>query len=73
MAYFRPVDRKPKLFEFICDHIIPGCTHVDRDEDRDKLLERAGEHLKDHHDLDYTREPIAETLRTTALRTMPPL
>jgi len=57
----RPLDK------FICDRVIPGCTHEDRDESREQLLERAEAHLKEHHDLDHDDEPIDEVLKRTGI------
>lgn len=55
------------MFKFICDHIVPGCTHTDEDESHEKLMERVGVHLHEHHDLDYTADPVAEALKTTGI------
>lgn len=55
------------MFEYVCDHLVPGCTHKDRDETREKLLDRAAIHLREHHDLDHHDEPIAETLKQTGI------
>jgi hypothetical protein len=59
------------MFEFICDHLIPGCTHEDRDEDRDKLVERALHHSEEHHPDQHDR--LAQTLRTTGVVFIRPL
>ena len=56
-----------QVFEFICDRVIPGCTHEDRDESREQLLERAEAHLKEHHDLDHHNEPIDDVLERTGI------
>jgi len=63
----RPERERSGLFHFICDHVVPGCTHEDSDPDRDRLLERVGVHLREHHDLDHRDEPIARTLKTTGI------
>lgn len=55
------------MFEFVCDRIIPGCTHVDQDKAKEQLLERAAAHLKEHHNLDHHNEPIAEGLKRTGI------
>ena len=55
------------MFEFVCDRIIPGCTHEDRDESREQLLERATAHLKEHHNLDHYNGPIDEALKRTGI------
>ncbi len=56
-----------QVFEFICDRVIPGCTHEDRDESREQLLERTAAHLKEHHNLDHYNEPIDEVLKRTGI------
>jgi predicted small metal-binding protein len=53
------------VFEFVCDHLIPGCTHEDRDEDRDKLQERALQHSREHHPEQHDR--IYEALKSTGI------
>jgi hypothetical protein len=55
------------MYDFICEKLIPGCTHTDSDEDRDKLLERATLHFQEHHAHDHHHEPIGETLRKTGV------
>lgn len=55
------------MFKFVCDHIVPGCGHVDEDETRDDLLERVAVHLREHHDLDHTHDPIADALNNTGI------
>jgi len=61
------------LFEYICDRIVPGCKHTDKDESRDKLIERAAVHLREHQDLDHHDDPIAETLSTTGISFIRPV
>ena len=61
------------MFEFVCDRIIPGCSHEDRDANREKLLERVAIHLREHHDLDHKRDPIAEALKTTGIMPIRPI
>jgi predicted small metal-binding protein len=57
------------MFQFVCEKLIPGCTHTDEDEDREELLERATQHFKEHHDydLEHHHEPIADTLNRTGV------
>lgn len=61
------------MFEYVCDYIVPGCQHTDRDESRDKLMERVGVHLREHHDLDHKDDPISETLKTTGIAYIKPV
>lgn len=41
------------VFEFVCDRIIPGCTHTETDESREKAMEKAEKHLREHHQRDH--------------------
>lgn len=61
------------MFEYICDHVIPGCSHKDEDESRESLTERAVAHLRDYHRVDPDHEPIAESLRTTGIQFIRPV
>ena len=56
------------MYEFVCDHLVPGCTHKDRDEKQQELLDRAVTHLQEHHNLDYHDEPMAESLKRTGIQ-----
>jgi predicted small metal-binding protein len=62
------------MFEFVCDHIIPGCTHTDRDDSKDKLLERVEIHMREHHDLDHNHDHdrIWEAVKRTGIAYFPP-
>lgn len=60
------------MFKFVCEHIVPGCTHEDEDETREKVLERAAAHLSRQHDLNHHDDRIAEALRTTGITFMRP-
>ncbi|MFZ0014912.1 MAG: hypothetical protein WAL25_12455 [Acidimicrobiia bacterium] len=48
------------LYRFVCDHVVPGCTHQDEDESRPALELRANEHLMQHHSRDQVDDWIAE-------------
>jgi predicted small metal-binding protein len=37
------------VYEFLCERIIPGCKHRETGEDREDVLERALEHMREHH------------------------
>lgn len=55
------------MFEFVCDHLVPGCTHKDHDTEQDRLLERAAVHLREHHDLDHRDERVGTALKKTGI------
>ena len=40
------------MYEFVCDRIIPGCTHTETAETQEKAREKAEKHLRDHHQRD---------------------
>lgn len=61
------------VFEFVCERIVPGCSHTDRDESREKLMDRVAVHLREHHDLDHRDDPISETLSTTGISFIRPV
>jgi len=37
------------MFEFICDRVVPGCSHRDRADTEGGVRARALEHLRKHH------------------------
>ena len=47
------------MFEFVCEHLIPGCTSRVQGEDKGDVVAKAERHMQDHHD----RMPTAD-LRT---------
>ncbi len=40
------------LYEFVCDRIIPGCTHTETTESLERAREKAEEHFREHHPLE---------------------
>ena len=41
------------MYEFLCERVIPGCTHRETGETREAVHERAVKHLHEHDGLDY--------------------
>ena len=41
------------MFEFICDKVIPGCTHKETGDTPERVREKALQHLHEHHDMSY--------------------
>jgi predicted small metal-binding protein len=37
-------------FEFVCEHLIPGCTSKVEGDTKEKVAEKAARHIHDHHD-----------------------
>lgn len=52
---------------FLCEHIIPGCTHTESGEDREEVLERAMAHLQAHENLDGGLEEIKDRVVNDAM------
>ncbi|MGD2044215.1 MAG: DUF1059 domain-containing protein [Acidimicrobiia bacterium] len=61
------------MYEYVCEHIIPGCTFTEKDESREKLMERVEVHLKEKHDLDRHDDRIAQALKTTGISFIRPV
>jgi predicted small metal-binding protein len=55
------------MYEFLCDHIIPGCTHKESGEDREEVLERAMAHLQAHGELEGDLEEIKDKVVNDAM------
>lgn len=60
------------MFEFVCDHLVPGCHHRDKDE-KEEALNRAVAHLKGHHNLDYHDERMESSLKKTGIQFIRPV
>ncbi|MGB7861703.1 MAG: DUF1059 domain-containing protein [Acidimicrobiia bacterium] len=61
------------MFEFVCDHLIPGCAHKDSDQSEAELLERAGVHFQEHHSTHHFNEPLDEVLKKTGITFIKPV
>lgn len=66
-------EEERELFDYICERLIPGCSHEDKDENEEELLERAAEHLRVHHTTDHFDEPIDETLKKVGVQFVRPV
>lgn len=40
-------------YEFVCDRIIPGCTHTETAKTKEEARQKAERHMKDHHEMEY--------------------
>ncbi|MEN8114808.1 MAG: DUF1059 domain-containing protein [Actinomycetota bacterium] len=45
------------MFEYLCDHVIPGCTTKETGDTSEAVKEKAIKHLHEHHDMEYLDEP----------------
>lgn len=61
------------MFEFVCDHIVPGCTHKEQAETREELLEKVEVHLREHHDLHRHDPTVATALEAGAIQFIRPV
>jgi predicted small metal-binding protein len=60
------------VYDFLCEHIIPGCTHRESGEDSDNVLEKALEHMREHdEDLDDPGEEIRDRVIGEAMIYLP--
>lgn len=50
------------MFEYVCEHIVPGCTTKELGDTREAAREKALEHLRRHHDMDYIDGPTSDKI-----------
>ena len=65
-------EERAGVYEFVCDHLIPGCTYRDQDERHEELLKRAEDHYRAHHTWDHSDGPLEETLKKTGVQFIKP-
>jgi len=41
------------MFEFVCDRLIPGCSHRETGDTPEAVREKAVKHLHEHHGMEY--------------------
>jgi predicted small metal-binding protein len=51
------------MYEFLCDHVIPGCTHKEHGDTPEAAHEKAIKHLHEHHEMDYIDNDFGQRLR----------
>lgn len=69
-----PTPPAPKgliVYEFICERVIPGCTHQERGSNQEEVHERAMEHMRDHHSDDYAVEETRDRVIGDAMIFIP--
>lgn len=44
------------MFTFVCERLIPGCTHEETAESRAEAREKAIEHLEGYHRMEYLND-----------------
>ena len=55
------------MYEFVCDHIIPGCTVKEKGETPEATREKAIAHLREHHDMSYLDKSLLERIDAIAI------
>ena len=45
------------MFEYVCDHIVPGCTIKTQGDTPERAREKAVAHLNEHHGMEYIDAP----------------
>ena len=56
------------MFEFVCDHVVPGCTHRETGDTKERAMEKAREHLNEHHGMEYLDSNTTHLLETLAIQ-----
>ena len=41
------------MYEFVCDRLIPGCTHLETGDTPEAVREKALAHLHERHGMEY--------------------
>ncbi|MEX1091692.1 MAG: DUF1059 domain-containing protein [Acidimicrobiia bacterium] len=59
------------MYEFLCDRVIPGCTHKERGPNREEVHERAMEHMREHHKDDHAVEETRDRVIGDAMIFIP--
>lgn len=52
------------MFEYVCDHLIPGCTHRETGDTAEAVRDKAIIHLHEGHDLDRIDNDLSIRLNT---------
>jgi predicted small metal-binding protein len=45
--------RETPMYEYICDRLIPGCSHRETGDTPEAVREKALKHLHEHHGMEY--------------------
>ncbi|MFV2001082.1 MAG: DUF1059 domain-containing protein [Acidimicrobiia bacterium] len=41
------------MYEFVCEHVVPGCTTKIAGETKEQAVEWAKDHVHEHHPMEY--------------------
>jgi predicted small metal-binding protein len=50
------------MYEYVCDRLIPGCSHKETGDTPEALREKAIAHLHEHHDMGYIDDEVSVRL-----------
>jgi predicted small metal-binding protein len=56
------------MFEFVCEHIVPGCSAKERGDTPEAAREKALQHLREHHDMSYIDADLSERIGRAIVR-----
>lgn len=59
------------MYEFMCDRIIPGCTHKERGDTPEAVREKAIKHLHEGHGMEYIDEDLMAKVNEKAILLLP--
>ena len=57
------------MFEYVCDRLIPRCSHRDTGETPEAVREKALKHLHEHHDMEYLDGKTSTTIDSLIVQT----
>ena len=52
------------MYQFVCDHVIPGCTAKETGDTQDEVRTKAARHLHEHHLLDDVDKGFDERINS---------
>ncbi len=58
------------MYEFVCDRIIPGCTHKERGDTPEAVREKAITHLREGHGVDSIDDDLITKINQNAIALM---
>ena len=56
------------VFEYVCEHVIPGCTTRIEGESRPELDPKILVHLRDHHDVGHLSRELQREVDAAVVR-----
>ncbi len=59
------------VYEYVCDHIIPGCDFKARTETHEAMEKEAEKHLREHHNMDYLDKDILQQVNKAGIWAIP--